>query len=71
MQGSYGILRSPQGWIGERIVFFGSMTMIGINCEWRMTWTKTGDDQFGFINQERNEIGSWVYIDEWRFKRKR
>jgi hypothetical protein len=71
MQGSYGILRSLQGWIGERIVFSGFMTMIGINCEWRMTWTKTGNDQFGFINEERNEIGSWAYTDEWRFKRKR
>jgi hypothetical protein len=29
MQGSYGILRSLQGWIGERIVFSGFMTMIG------------------------------------------
>ena len=71
IQGSYGMLRSPQGWIGEQIVFCGLMTMIGINCEWRMTWTKTGHDQFGFINQERNEDGSWAYIDEWRFKRKR
>jgi hypothetical protein len=71
MQGSYGVLRSLQGWIGERIIFPGFMTMIGINCEWRMTWTKPGNDQFGFINEERNERGSWAYIDEWRFKRKR
>lgn len=68
-QGSYGILRSPRGWIGERIVFSGLMTMIGLNCEWRMTWTKRGKDEFGFINEERNEDGSWAYIDEWRFRR--
>jgi hypothetical protein len=71
MQGAYGILRSPQGWIGERIVFSGLMTMIGINCEWRMTWAKTGCDEFGFLNEERSENDSWAYIDEWRFKRKR
>ena len=71
MQGSYGILRAPQGWIDDSIVFSGFMTMIGINCEWRMTWMKTGNDQFRFINEERNEDDSWAYIDEWRFKRKR
>jgi hypothetical protein len=71
IRGSYGILRSPRGWIGEQIVFSGFMTMIGIDCEWRMTWTRAGEDQFSFINEERNEYGSWAYIDEWRFKRKR
>ena len=70
-QGSYGILRSPDGWIGDKIVFSGLMTMIGINCEWRMTWTKSSDDEFGFTNEERDPNGSWAYIDEWRFKRKR
>ena len=70
LEGSYGILRSSEGWVGERIVFSGLMTMVGINCEWRMTWTKTGDDQFGFVNEERNPDGSWAYIDEWRFRRK-
>lgn len=71
IHGSYGILRSPQGWAGEHIVFSGFMTMIGINCEWRMTWTRTGKDQFTLVNEEREEDGSWVYIDEWRFRRKR
>jgi hypothetical protein len=70
-QGSYGILRSPQGWTGNQITFSGLMTMIGINCEWQMVWTKTSEDKFNFINQERNEDGTWSYIDEWRFQRKR
>jgi hypothetical protein len=71
IRGAYGILRSSQGWVGEQIVFSGLMTMIGINCEWRMTWTKMGDDQFRFINEEQSPDGSWEYIDEWQFKRKR
>jgi hypothetical protein len=70
IEGSYGILRSAEGWIGEQIVFCGFMTMIGVNCEWRMTWTKTNGDQFGFLNEERNEDGLWKHIDEWRFRRK-
>jgi hypothetical protein len=70
-RGSYGVLRSPQGWTGSQIVFTGLMTMIGIDCEWRMTWTKTSDDQFGFVNEEREKDGTWSYIDEWRFTRKR
>jgi hypothetical protein len=34
-----------------------------------MTWTRTGDDRFQFVNEERNLDGSWAYIDEWRFER--
>jgi hypothetical protein len=68
-QGSYCTLRSP-GWDGNRIVFTGAMTMIGIDCEWRMTWTRRGDDEFTFVNEERLADGSWAYIDEWRYVRK-
>jgi hypothetical protein len=71
IRGSYGILRSAHGWIGEQIVFSGLMTMIGINTEWRMTWNKVDDDHFSFVNEEQNQDGSWAYIDEWRFTRKR
>jgi hypothetical protein len=70
LRGSYGILRSSDGWTGDHIVFSGLMTMIGINCDWRMTWTKESADEFSFVNEERNDDGSWAYIDEWRFKRK-
>jgi hypothetical protein len=67
--GSYGILRSRQGWTGNPIVFSGVMTMIGLTCDWRMTWTKFDEDAFAFVNEEQNQDGSWVYIDDWRFKR--
>ena len=70
IEGSYGILRSSEGWVGDHIAFSGLMTMIGINCQWRMTWTKKGTDEFGFINEEQNVDGSWAYIDQWRFRRK-
>jgi hypothetical protein len=46
------------------------MTMIGIDCEWRMTWTRQREDAFGFVNEERAADGSWRYIDEWRYLRK-
>ncbi len=69
-RGSYRMLRSKQGWIGNQISFQGLMTMIGIVCDWRMTWTKAGDDKFGFINEEKLRDGPWSFIDEWRFRRK-
>lgn len=69
-KGSYGLLRSAEGWVGSTIAFTGTMTMIGINLEWRMRWTRHRDDTFSFINEEQNPDGSWAYIDEWRFKRK-
>jgi hypothetical protein len=69
MQGAYGILRSSEGWVGDQIVFTGLMTMIGINCDWRMTWTRRRPDEFGFVNEERTD-GFWAYIDEWHCQRK-
>jgi hypothetical protein len=69
-RGSYGLLRSPEGWVGNSIAFLGHMTMIGINLEWRMRWTKYNDDAFSFVNEEQNPDGSWAHIDEWTFRRK-
>jgi hypothetical protein len=68
-EGAYGILRSP-GWNGDRIVFTGHMTMIGVECELRQTWTKASDDEYSFINEEKLPNGSWAYADEWEFRRK-
>jgi len=68
--GSYGMLRSPEGWVGDCIAFTGRMTMLGIDCEWRMTWLKESADSFGFTNEQLGPTGSWEYIDEWRFTRK-
>jgi hypothetical protein len=69
IEGSYGILRSP-GWSGNQIAFTGLMTMLGVECEWRMTWTRTSDDEFDFVNDEKSKDGSWSYIDQWRYRRK-
>jgi hypothetical protein len=35
-----------------------------------MTWTRDGEDAFGFVNEEQLTGGSWSYIDEWRYQRK-
>ena len=64
------MLRSPN-WSGNRIVYTGRMTMIGIECCWRLTWTRTDADRFGFVNEEKLPDGSWRYIDEWDFQRVR
>jgi hypothetical protein len=69
LRGSYGMLRSKEGWRGDEIAFEGLMTMIGVECEWRMTWTRESDERFRLVNEERNTDGLWAYIDEWRFTR--
>jgi hypothetical protein len=46
------------------------MTMIGINREWRMTWTREDDAHFSFTNEERNGDGPWACIEEWHFTRR-
>lgn len=67
-RGSFGMLRSKEGWVGQQITFSGLMTMIGVECEWRMTWTTISGEEFQFVNEERASDGSWAYIDEWRFQ---
>ena len=69
INGAYGMLRSREGWNGNEIAFTGTMTMLGIECEWRMRWTKESDDRFSFSNEERDG-DQWVYIDEWHFQRR-
>jgi hypothetical protein len=69
MDGAYGIMRSP-GWIENRIVFEGHLTMIGVECHMRQTWTKVSEDEFRFVNEERLADGAWGYVDEWECKRK-
>jgi hypothetical protein len=69
LEGAYGIMRSP-GWIDGRIVFEGHVTMIGVECELRQTWTKVSDDEFRFVNEERLPDGAWGCVDEWEFRRK-
>lgn len=69
LEGAYGILRSP-GWTGDQITFEGHMTMIGVDCELRQSWTKKSDDHFRFVNEEELSNGKWAYVDEWEFRRK-
>jgi hypothetical protein len=66
--GSYGVLRSP-GWQDGRITFTGTMTMLGVTCEWRMTWSRQGRDAFGFVNEEQSSDGTWAHIDQWFYRR--
>jgi hypothetical protein len=67
--GAFGILRST-GWKDDHIVFAGTMTMVGVTCEWRMTWSRRGPELFTFVNEEKLPDGRWAYIDEWRYVRR-
>lgn len=68
--GSYGVLRSP-GWEHDAIAFTGTMTMLGVTCQWRMTWMTRRPDEFSFINEEQANDTTWNHIDVWRYRRKR
>jgi len=67
--GAFGILRSV-GWEDDQLVFTGTMTIVGVTCEWRMTWSRQGQDAFRFVNEEKTAAGTWAYIDEWRYVRR-
>jgi hypothetical protein len=68
--GAFCVLRSREGWVDGKIAFTGTMMMLGVECDWRMRWTKHSNDAFSFVNEERAPDGSWAYVDEWRFTRK-
>ena len=68
-RGGYG-LGSREGWEGNRLVFARRMTMLGVDCDWRMTWTRTNHDRFQFVNQELLPGRTWAYFDESHFTRK-
>jgi len=68
-EGAYCVLRS-QGWEGNHLIFTGHMTMIGVDCEWRLTLTKRGNDEYHFLNEEQLPNGQWALIDECLFTRK-
>ena len=61
------------GWRTDRL--YRPDEMIGIECEWRMTWIRAGgelhptEDEFRFVNEERTSEGTRAYIYEWRFRR--
>jgi len=67
--GAFGMLRSA-GWTSDQIVFTGTMTIVGVTCDWRMTWSRQGQDVFRFVNEEKTAAGAWAYIDEWRYVRR-
>lgn len=69
-RGAYGMLRSSEGWVDNRIVLSGDMTMLSPTRPWRMSWTHARRDIFSFVNEERGPDGAWKYIDEWHFRRK-
>jgi len=68
-RGSYAILRAREGWHDNTIVFTGEMTMLGIDCRWRMTWSRHTADAFSFVNEALDPAGAWEYVDEWHFTR--
>ena len=69
IDGLYGVLRS-EGWQGNRIVFIGSLTMLGVDCELRQTITRGSQDQVHILNEEKLSDGSWQVMDEFECHRK-
>jgi hypothetical protein len=69
-EGLYGALQS-EGWQDNNtIVFIGSLTMLGVDCELRQTVTRRGPDEFHVLNEEKLPDGSWHITDEYNCRRK-
>jgi hypothetical protein len=68
-EGIYGVLQST-GWRGDTIVFEGTLTMLGVDCELRQTIEKQGNDEFHIANEEKLPDGNWKITDEFFCRRK-
>lgn len=65
----YGVLQA-EGWEGNRIVFTGQLTMLGIDCELRHTIVRRSHDDFYALNEEKQPDGTWAVVDDFQFRRK-
>lgn len=68
IDGLYGVLQSD-GWQGDRIVFVGKLTMLGVDCELRQTLTKKSEDEAHILNEEELPDGNWQVTDEFFCRR--
>ena len=69
VDGLYGVLQS-EGWDGNRMVFHGHLTMLGVDCELRQTLTRHSADEGRILNEEKLPDGSWLVTDEFFCRRK-
>jgi hypothetical protein len=69
IDGLYGVLQSD-GWQGDRIIFIGNLTMLGVDCQLRQTLTRKSENEAHILNEERLPDGSWQVTDEFYCTRK-
>jgi hypothetical protein len=53
------------GWRGNRLVFEGTVEIVGERVTLRQTMTRRSDHQFAVFNEERSASGKWVPLDEY------
>ncbi len=66
---SFGHLTS-KGWRGDRAVFEGNMTFVGLPLQLRQTWVRRpGGGSFTVLNEERLASGALAPVDQYTFLR--
>jgi hypothetical protein len=61
---------SAPAWDGDRLALLaGDAIIVGEHVSLRQTLTRLGPDAFTLSNEERRPDGSWLRLDEYRFRR--
>jgi len=61
---------SAPAWDGDRLALLApDATIVGERVTLRQTLTRLGADAFTLTNEERRPDGSWLRLDEYRFRR--
>lgn len=55
---------------GNRLVFEGKVEIVGESVTLRQTFEKISDREYRVLNEERLPDGSWVALDEYRYKKR-
>ncbi|UFH53303.1 hypothetical protein [Spirosoma sp. KNUC1025] len=57
------------GWIGNKIVFRGSISLAGLKINERQNWVKLSDKEFHITYEEQLRNGSWFVSETNIYKR--
>ncbi|HEY2726842.1 MAG TPA: hypothetical protein VGI61_06690, partial [Parafilimonas sp.] len=52
------------GWQGNKIVFYGTISLSGIKCNERQTWSKISMNQFHILYEEKLQNHTWFAVEE-------
>ena len=65
------VITTAERWTGNRLIFTGPpVEILGETATLRQTIEKISDREYRLLNEEHLSDGSWVPVDEYRYKKR-